>query len=55
MFTYYYYYYYAEIARQQNNKSNPIFHKRKKLIEMAKLARVCYLICIQLKRTQYLQ
>jgi len=48
---------YAQTAKQQCQQwyTNPTFHKRKKLVEVAKLAGVRYLIFVQLKRTQYLQ
>jgi len=48
---------YVETDKQQYQQwyTNPTLHKWKKLVEVAKLARVCYLIFVQLKRTQYLQ
>ena len=34
---------------------NPVFHHWKKLIKMAELARVCYLVFVKLKRAQSLK
>jgi len=45
----------AAKRKSEQSETNPTFHQRKKLVKMAKLARVGYLFLVQPKRSQYLQ